>query len=135
MFYDQDLMNTDDSGYGFSVNDPREPMFHDYVYRKCLVGNFGRQPSPDSVLEPSFNTESCNSSDTADTYRQDSASVLARELTAPEFSTTPSPMDVDTDLLDSASSITMVTKWEPEYVTEVLANIETMFFDFTTGKT
>ncbi|KAJ0779692.1 hypothetical protein HanPI659440_Chr06g0229321 [Helianthus annuus] len=43
-------------------------------------------------------------------------------------------MDVDTDLLDSASSITMVTKWEPEYLTEVLANIETMFVDFTIGK-
>ncbi|MFS7988776.1 hypothetical protein Hanom_Chr11g01038861 [Helianthus anomalus] len=61
----QDLMNTDDSGYGFFVN------------------------------EPSFNT----------------------------------------DLLDSASSITMVTKWEPEYLTEVLANIETIFVDFTIGKT
>ncbi|KAL9994038.1 hypothetical protein Hdeb2414_s0957g00968181 [Helianthus debilis subsp. tardiflorus] len=131
----QDLMNTDDSSYGFSVNDPREPMFHDYAYRKYLFGNFGRQPSPDSVLEPSFNTESCISSDTADTCKQDSASVLARELTAPKFSTTPSPMDVDTDLLDSASSITTVTKWEPEYVTEVLANIETMFVDFTIGKT
>ncbi|KAJ0616161.1 hypothetical protein HanIR_Chr02g0087441 [Helianthus annuus] len=131
----QDLMNTDDSSYGFSVNDPREPMFHDYAYRKYLFGNFGRQPSPDSVLEPSFNTESCNSSDTADTCKQDSASVLARELAATKFSTTPSPMDVDTDLLDSASSITTVTKWEPEYVTEVLANIETMFVDFTIGKT
>ncbi|XP_022019697.1 uncharacterized protein LOC110919746 [Helianthus annuus] len=131
----QDLMNTDDLGYGFSVNDRQEPMFHDYAYQKYLFGNFGRQPSPDSVLKPSFNTESCNSSDTVDTCKQDSASVLARELTAPKFSTTPSPMDVDTDLLDSASSITMVTKWEPEYVTEVLANIETMFVDFTIGKT
>ncbi|XP_035835009.1 uncharacterized protein LOC118483377 [Helianthus annuus] len=128
-------MNTDDSGYGFSVNDPREPMFHDYAYRKYLIGNFGRQPSPDLVLEPSFNTESCNSADTPDTCKQDLASVLARELTPPKFSTTPSPMDVDTDLLDSASSITMVTKWEPEYLTEVLANIETMFVDFTIGKT
>ncbi|KAJ0605374.1 hypothetical protein HanHA300_Chr02g0062331 [Helianthus annuus] len=76
----QDLMNTDDSSYGFSVNDPREPMFHDYAYRKYLFGNFGRQPSPDSVLEPSFNTESCNSSDTADTCKQDSASRLAQEV-------------------------------------------------------
>ncbi|MFS7932794.1 hypothetical protein Hanom_Chr04g00372131 [Helianthus anomalus] len=29
----------------------------------------------------------------------------------------------------------MVTKWEPEYLTEVLANIETIFVDFTIGKT
>ncbi|KAI3716718.1 hypothetical protein L1987_67791 [Smallanthus sonchifolius] len=128
----QDLINKDDSSYGFSSNDPQEPMFHDYAYRKYLCG---RQPSPDSVLEPSFNTESCNSSDTADSCKQDSASVQARELTAASFSRNPTPMDVDTDLLDSASSITPVSKWEPDYVKEVLAKIETMFIDFTIGKT
>lgn len=44
-------------------------------------------------------------------------------------------MDVDTELLDSASSITTVTKWEPDYIKEVLSDIETMFADFTIGKT
>ncbi|KAK1408371.1 hypothetical protein QVD17_40093 [Tagetes erecta] len=127
----QDLINKDDLSYGLSSNNPREPMFHDYAYRKYL---FGRQPSPDSVLEPSFNTESCNSSDTADSYKQDSVSVKARELKATNFIANPSPMDVDIDLLDSACSITTVTKWEPEYINQVLANIETMFADFTIGR-
>ncbi|XP_076891279.1 uncharacterized protein LOC143542609 [Bidens hawaiensis] len=127
-----DLMNTDDSSYGFSVNDPREPVFHDYAYRKYL---FETQPSPDSVFEPSFITESCNSSDTADSCKQDSASVQARELTAAKLLTNPTPMDVDTELLDSACSVTTVPKWEPDYVKDVLADIETMFTDFTIGKT
>ncbi|XP_076944661.1 uncharacterized protein LOC143615423 [Bidens hawaiensis] len=127
---DPDLMNTDDSSYGLSVNEPRE---HDYAYRKYL---FGREPSPDSGLEPSpsFITESCNSSDTAASCKQDSASVQARELTAAKLLTNPTPMDVDTELLDSACSITTVTKWESDYVKDVLADIETMFVDFTIGK-
>ncbi|KAF5772645.1 hypothetical protein HanXRQr2_Chr13g0579631 [Helianthus annuus] len=127
-----DLINKDESSFGFSSSDPQEPMFRDYEYRKYL---FGKQPSPNSVLEPSFTTESCNSSYTADSCRQNSTSVQAQELIAASLTTRPTPMDVDTELLDSASSITTVTKWEPDYVKEVLANIETMFVDFTIGKT
>ncbi|KAI3687667.1 hypothetical protein L1987_81367 [Smallanthus sonchifolius] len=129
---DQDRITRNDSSYGFSSTDPQEPMFSDYEYRKYL---FGKQPSPNSVLEPSFMTESCNSSYTADSCKQDSTSVQARELIAASFSSYLSPMDVDTELSDSASSITPVTKWEPDYVKEMLANIETMFVDFTIGKT
>ncbi|KAL8226990.1 hypothetical protein R6Q57_016822 [Mikania cordata] len=128
----QDLINKDDSSYGFSSTEPREPMVHDYAYRKYL---FSTQPSPDSILEPSFVSESCNSSDTADSCKQDSTSVQARELTAANLTRNPSPMDVDTDLLDSASSISTVSKWEPDYIKDVLANIETMFVDFTIGNT
>ncbi|KAK9079531.1 hypothetical protein SSX86_001203 [Deinandra increscens subsp. villosa] len=128
----RDRINKDDSSYGLSSTDPQELRIRDYEYRKYL---FGRQPSPNSVLEPSFITESCNSSYTADSCKQNSTSVQAQEVIAASFSTNPSPMDVDTDLLDSASSITTVTKWEPDYVNEVLANIETMFVDFTIGKT
>ncbi|XP_076960024.1 uncharacterized protein LOC143636266 [Bidens hawaiensis] len=123
-----DLINKDDSSYGLSSSDPREPMFRDYEYRKYL---FGEQPNPNLVLEPSFITESCNSSYTFDSCMQNSASVQARDL----IIDAPSPMDVDTELLDSASSDQAGTKWEPGYVTEVLANIETMFVDFTIGKT
>ncbi|KAL8216805.1 hypothetical protein R6Q57_023642 [Mikania cordata] len=128
----RNLANEDDSRYGFSSMDPPEPIFGDYEYRKYL---FGRQPSPNSVLEPSFITESCDSSYTADSCKQHSTSVQAQELIAASFSRNPSPMDVDTELLDSASSLTTGTKWEQDYVKEVLANIETMFVDFTIGKT
>ncbi|XP_076904492.1 uncharacterized protein LOC143559958 [Bidens hawaiensis] len=123
-----DLINRDDSSYGLFSSDPREPKFRDYEYRKYL---FGKQLSPNTVLEPSFITESCNSSYTVDSCLQNSASVQARDL----LIDAPSLMDVDTELLDSASSVQTGTKWEPGYVTEVLANIETMFVDFTTGKT
>ncbi|KAJ0714899.1 hypothetical protein HanPI659440_Chr13g0494621 [Helianthus annuus] len=128
----RDLINKDESSFGFSSSDPQEPMFRDYEYRKYL---FGKQPSPNSVLEPSFTTESCNSSYTADSCKQNSTSVQAQELITASLTTRPTPMDVDTELLDSASSITTVTKWEPDYVKDVLANIETMFVDFTIGKT
>ncbi|KAI3822361.1 hypothetical protein L1987_09950 [Smallanthus sonchifolius] len=129
---DQDRTTRHDSSYGFSSTDPQEPIFHDYEYRKYL---FSKQPSPNSVLEPSFMTESCNSSYTADSCKQDSTSLQARDLIAASFSSNPSPMDVDTELTDSASSIIPDTKWEPDYVKEVLSNIETMFVDFTIGKT
>ncbi|KAD4384572.1 hypothetical protein R6Q59_011289 [Mikania micrantha] len=131
----RDLVNEDDSSYGFSSTNPPEepePIFGEYEYRKYL---FGRQPSPSSVLEPSFTTESCDSSYTADSCKHHSTSVQAQELIAASFSRNPSPMDVDTELLDSASSLTTGTKWEQNYVKEVLANIETMFLDFTIGKT
>nr|XP_043634208.1 uncharacterized protein LOC122605336 isoform X2 [Erigeron canadensis] len=128
----QEQMNRDDSSYGFSSNYPQDRMFHDYEYRKFLNG---REPSPCSVLEPSFITESCNSSETADSCMQSSTSVQARGLIPTSCTNNPSPMDVDTELLDSASSITTGAKWEPEYVKEVLSDIEAMFVDFTIGKT
>lgn len=125
-------MNTDDVSYEFSSNYLQERISRDYEYQKFLTG---REPSPNSVLEPSFITESCNSSDTANSCKQNSTSVQAMELIASSFSRNRSPMDIDTELLDSASSITTVSKWEPDYVKEVLSDIETMFVDFTIGKT
>ncbi|CAI9289320.1 unnamed protein product [Lactuca saligna] len=137
-----------DLSYGFSSNNnPQELMKHnkvvepmsecstnDYEYRKFLRA---QQPSPNSVLEPSFITESCNSSDTADSCKPNSTSVQGQELIgkANTFSRNSTPMDVDTELLDSASSTSKLTKWEPEYVTQVLEDIETMFTDFSLGKT
>ncbi|KAI3792175.1 hypothetical protein L2E82_06046 [Cichorium intybus] len=144
----------DDSTYGFSSINPQELMKHhnldqftepmsecstnDYEYRKYLRP---QQPSPNSVLEPSFISESCNSSDTAESSKPNSTSVQAQDLITNNFSTNisrnPTPMEVDTELLDSASSssTTKLAKWEPDYVTKVLEDIETMFTDFTIGKT
>lgn len=144
----QDRIAIDDSSYGFSSNDPTELMkkhhkldlcvemasecsSNDYEYRKLLRG---REPSPSSVLEPSFLTESCNSSDTADSCKQSSASVQAQELISATFLRKSSPMDIDTELSDSASSTTTCAKWEADYVKEVLSDIESMFVDFTLGK-
>ncbi|KAI3522681.1 hypothetical protein L1887_00648 [Cichorium endivia] len=163
---DRDKMSRDDSSYGFSSYNPLqlmkkhpgqdrikhreldqfiEPMSqcstNDYEYRKYLRP---QQPSPNSVLEPSFISESCNSSDTAESSKPNSTSVQvqAQDLITNNFSTNISrnstPMEVDTELLDSASSsssTTKLTKWEPDYVTKVLEDIETMFTDFTIGKT
>ncbi|KAI3706866.1 hypothetical protein L6452_24895 [Arctium lappa] len=144
----QDGIARDDSSYGFSSNDPTELMkkhhkldlcvemasessSDDYGYRKLLRG---RQPSPSSVLEPSFLTESCNSSDTADSCKESAASVQAQELINTTFLRKSSPMDIDTELSDSASSTTTCAKWEADYVKEVLSDIERMFVDFTLGK-
>ncbi|KAL4592386.1 hypothetical protein LXL04_005378 [Taraxacum kok-saghyz] len=137
----------DDLSYGFSSNsNTQELMKHtnfdqfmepisecstnDYEYRKFLRG---QQPSPNSVLDPSFITESCNSSDTTDSCKPNSTSVQAQEQKATTFSRNSTPMDIDTELLDSASSSSSTSKWEPEYVSQVLADIETMFQDFTLG--
>ncbi|PWA66787.1 DUF3741-associated sequence motif protein [Artemisia annua] len=142
---DEDIISRDDSSYEFSTNDHLQLMNKqqklelgqnritrdDYEYRKFLRD---QEPSPNSVLEPSFVTESCNSSDTLDSCKQNSTSVQAQELLA-TTSRNPTPMDVDTELLDSASSITTLTKWEPDYIKEVLSDIDTMFADFTIGKT
>ncbi|KAJ9555171.1 hypothetical protein OSB04_009785 [Centaurea solstitialis] len=144
----RDGIARDDSSYGFSSNDPMELMkkhhklelcvdmasessSDDCEYRKLLRG---RQPSPSSVLEPSFLTESCNSSDTADSCKQSSASVLAQELVSATFLRKSSPMEIDTELSDSASSATNCAKWEADYVKEVLSDIENMFVDFSLGK-
>ncbi|XP_071700290.1 uncharacterized protein [Rutidosis leptorrhynchoides] len=123
----------EDLTYAFSSNDRQQRISREYEYRKILNG---QEPSPTSVLEPSFISESCNSSDPANMFKQNSASVQAQQLIATSFSTNLTLMEVDTELLDSASSVTSVaTKWEPDYVKSVLADIETMFDDFTIGKT
>ncbi|CBI22919.3 unnamed protein product, partial [Vitis vinifera] len=115
-----------------------------------------RHPSPVSILEPSFSTESCNSSDSTDSNSIEGSkhfsSVLAQELISLSFSKKFNSMEADAELSDSASSTSTATvatkhvvaltatclvrstKWELEYVKEILCNIELMFKDFALGR-
>ncbi|GFZ09066.1 hypothetical protein Acr_20g0008740 [Actinidia rufa] len=115
-----------------------------------------RHPSPISVLEPSFLTESCNSSDTADTNSIEGSkrcsSVQAQELLCTSSSKNFLLTEIDTELSDSASSTSSgtvarrsdissskshfvgSTKWEVEYVKEILLNVDLMFKDFALGR-
>ncbi|KAK3008547.1 hypothetical protein RJ639_013392 [Escallonia herrerae] len=110
-----------------------------------------RYPSPISVLEPSFFTESCNSSDTIDSNSTEGSkqcsSVLAREVFGTSSSTTFDFMEADADLSDSATSTSSKplvgkhvtdfvgsTRWELEYVKEILSNVEWVFNSFSSGR-
>ncbi|KAK6146216.1 hypothetical protein DH2020_020085 [Rehmannia glutinosa] len=77
-----------------------------------------RLPSPVSVLEHSPFADSCNSSDTADSYSMgDSASSNSAVTVAKKQETT---------LISSS--------WELEYVKDILCNIEMMFDDYALGR-
>ncbi|GMJ08381.1 TON1 Recruiting Motif 7 [Hibiscus trionum] len=114
-----------------------------------------RQPSPVSILEPSFSTESCNSSDSMDSFSIDGSNRCSTQT--PEVLRL-SPLkklrtlEADTELSDSASSISSGTvaksnhnivvmsdplisvKWELEYVKLIVCNVELMFKDFAIGR-
>ncbi|KAK6254425.1 hypothetical protein SCA6_015730 [Theobroma cacao] len=115
-----------------------------------------RQPSPVSILEPSFSTESCNSSDSTDSCSIEGSkhcsSVQAQEVLGLSSSKKLRSLDADTELSDSASSICPGTvakrnqntvvmsdpmksvNWELEYVKLILCNVELMFKDFALGR-
>ncbi|XP_027119822.1 uncharacterized protein [Coffea arabica] len=115
-----------------------------------------RLPSPVSVLGHSIFTESCNSSDTADSINtggsKESSSVNAQEVLGISCFKNPHLVDSETELSDSASSMSTVSisekqavsssmtelnhsaKWELDYVKEMLSNIELMFKDFALGR-
>lgn len=107
-----------------------------------------RHPSPISVLEPSFPSESCNSSDSADSNNTEGSKlcsyVLAQEATAINYSKKFHLMDSDAELLDSASTtiarknkthfVGSTNRWELVYVKEILFNVELMFKDFALGR-
>ncbi|XAR49676.1 hypothetical protein NMG60_11032942 [Bertholletia excelsa] len=117
---------------------------------------FQRHPSPISVLEPSLMTESCNSSDSADTNSiegsKQCSSVQALEVLGLSSSMKSHLVETDADLSDSASSASAgpvnqridtalpmshsvaSTRWEFEYINEILFNVELMFKDFALGR-
>ncbi|GAU33834.1 hypothetical protein TSUD_393420 [Trifolium subterraneum] len=117
-----------------------------------------RQPSPISVLEPSFSIESCESSMSADVTSTEGSkmflSLQAQEIHGFNFSRKFYPTECDAELSDSASSTstrTMMKKqnstfsamkfgrssstWELDYVKEILSNVELMYMDFSLGRT
>ncbi|XP_044485044.1 uncharacterized protein LOC123210635 isoform X2 [Mangifera indica] len=114
-----------------------------------------QHPSPVSILKPSFSTESCNSSDTADSSitegSKQCSSIQAQEFFGLSSLKKYYPLEADTELSDSASSTSTGTlakmnanttvkhlsgsaKWELEYVKQILCNIELMFKDFALGR-
>ncbi|CAI8590206.1 unnamed protein product [Vicia faba] len=115
-----------------------------------------RQPSPVSVLEPSFSIESCESSMSMDVTSTEGSkmfsSIQAQEIHGFNFSRKFYPTESDAELSDSASSTstrTMIKKhantfsmkfgrlsstWELEYVKEILCNVELMYIDFSLGR-
>ncbi|KAG5632643.1 hypothetical protein H5410_004360 [Solanum commersonii] len=109
----------------------------EYECRKVFGSRF---LSPISVLEQSFLTESCNSSDTAESnntgvhrYKLKKCLVYARGISS-------TLMEPEVDLLGSASSTFgkeedgKSPNWELEYVKDILYNIESMFMDFAMGR-
>ncbi|XP_074340360.1 uncharacterized protein LOC141678052 isoform X2 [Apium graveolens] len=114
-----------------------------------------RNPSPISILEPSIFAESCNSTDTGDSYstegpvsKQCSSSVQGQDVYNMRSSRKFHVSETDTELSDSASSSSnrvvatkqvtdpvRSTKWELEYVKRILCNPETMFKDVSAGRT
>ncbi|KAH0730353.1 hypothetical protein KY289_001541 [Solanum tuberosum] len=113
----------------------------EYECRKVFGSRF---LSPISVLEQSFLTESCNSSDTAESNNtgacKQSSSVQAKEVFGICSWNKFHSMEPEVDLLDSASSTFgkeedgKSSNWELEYVKDILYNIESMFMDFAMGR-
>ncbi|KAH0725547.1 hypothetical protein KY284_001412 [Solanum tuberosum] len=113
----------------------------EYECRKVFGSRF---LSPISVLEQSFLTESCNSSDTAESNNtgacKQSSSVQAKEVFGICSWNKFHSMEPEVDLLDSASSTFgkeedgKSPNWELEYVKDILYNIESMFMDFAMGR-
>ncbi|WOH15866.1 hypothetical protein DCAR_0935412 [Daucus carota subsp. sativus] len=119
-----------------------------------------RNPSPVSILEPSIFAESCNSTDTGDSFsieglvssKQCSSSVQGQDVYDIRCSKKFHVIETDAELSDSASSsstrvvatkhanIAVIdavrpVKWELEYVKTILCNTETMFKDVSAGRT
>ncbi|KAE8717773.1 hypothetical protein F3Y22_tig00110020pilonHSYRG00023 [Hibiscus syriacus] len=113
------------------------------------------QPSPVSILEPLFSTESCNSSDSTDSFSiegsKQCSSVQAQEVLGLSSLKKQRSQEADTELSDSASSMRSRTvaksnenfvmsesmklvNWELEYVKQILCNVELMFKDFSLGR-
>ncbi|KAJ6720984.1 hypothetical protein OIU85_024119 [Salix viminalis] len=115
-----------------------------------------RRPSPVSVLEHSFSTESSSSLDSTDSCITEGSrhcsSIQVQEVHGLSSSKKFHSLDADTELSDSASSsstgtadrkhanmlavtgLARSTKWEIEYVKKILCNIEPMFQDFALGR-
>ncbi|XVF62501.1 hypothetical protein PTKIN_Ptkin09bG0013100 [Pterospermum kingtungense] len=111
-----------------------------------------RQPSPVSILEPSFSTESCNSSDSTDSLSIEGSkpcsSIQNQEFLGLSSLKKLRALEADTELSDSACSVYSGTAakrtrnvaamesvdWEVGYVNLMLCNVELMFKDFALGR-
>ncbi|XP_019180133.1 PREDICTED: uncharacterized protein LOC109175333 [Ipomoea nil] len=102
-----------------------------------------RFPSPVSVLEHSYFSESCNYSDTDSNTTpssKQSSSIQAQEVIGISPLKRFHSREADAELLDSASSTSSVIEygkspeWGLEYVKEILGNIDLMFEGFATGR-
>ncbi|CAJ1940898.1 unnamed protein product [Sphenostylis stenocarpa] len=98
------------------------------------------QPSPMSVLDPSFSTESCDSPFSANAASSEDKKRRKQVVRSGSGYT---------DLFDSASARTMLKKqastcsqmkfgqsstWELDYVNDILCNVELMYMDFSLGR-
>ncbi|KAL9325605.1 hypothetical protein ACSQ67_006250 [Phaseolus vulgaris] len=110
------------------------------------------QPSPMSVLDPSFSTESCESpfSANATSSEDQKRRYMPVITTVSTFrKQVVSSGSGYTDLFDSASAWTMPRKqsstcsqmkfgqsstWELDYVNDILCNVELMYMDFSLGR-
>ncbi|KAL5782191.1 hypothetical protein ACOSP7_007220 [Xanthoceras sorbifolium] len=169
---DQYVLHTDKLGshYGSDFSSTDHPVFRQKhklqgvdEMEECSSNHLDsrqfldcRNPSPVSVLEPSFSTESCNSSDSADCSSSEGSklcsSVQAQEVFGLSNSKKFHRLEADTELSDSASSTSTATlaiknanttilidldrstKWELEYIKKILCNVELMFKDFALGR-
>ncbi|XP_022930494.1 uncharacterized protein LOC111436933 [Cucurbita moschata] len=100
-----------------------------------------RHPSPVSILEHSFSSESCDSSDSNSREgNKFCSSIQGQDV-----------IEADAELLDSASSLTNEaptskfsssiskcstgrTVWELEYIKDILCDVELMFNDYVLGR-
>ncbi|KAL3505663.1 hypothetical protein ACH5RR_031045 [Cinchona calisaya] len=132
---------TDQAIDKYSRNNVEARKFLDYSFQ-----------SPVSVHEHSIFAESCNSSDTVDSINtggsKQGSSVQAQEVLSISCIKKTHPVDAETELSDSASSIFARNVYEKqpitdlgalrnrevEYVKEILFNIELMFNDFAIGR-
>ncbi|KAI9215513.1 hypothetical protein POPTR_T171201v4 [Populus trichocarpa] len=115
-----------------------------------------RRPSPVSVLEHSFSTESSSSLDSMDSCSTEGnkhcSSIQTQEVLSLSSTKRVHFVDADMELSDSASSTSTGTvarkhsimlavtglvrskKWEVQYVEKILCNIESMFQDLALGR-
>ncbi|KAE9591650.1 hypothetical protein Lal_00038840 [Lupinus albus] len=155
---DQDVLFTDnlsssqDSGISFTGLPEFSSKHNPWVDEMDPLLLNGRQPSPISVLEPSFSIESYESSMSTDITSTEGSklcsSVQAQDVHCLKFTRKFNPPESDAELSDSASSTAtkhtstfLATKfgarsstWELDYVKDILSNVEKMYMDFSLGQ-
>ncbi|KAF5464724.1 hypothetical protein F2P56_014778 [Juglans regia] len=156
--YDPDFSFTDPSAFRwknkFQVVDEMDGCNSNLIEAGQFSG--GRHPSPVSILEPSFSTESCDSSVSTDSNSVEGSrmfsSVQAQVVLGLSSLKKFHSVEPDAELSDSASSISTGTvaekytamsvltglarsrQWEIDYVKEILCNVDLMFKDFALGQ-
>ncbi|XP_023548703.1 uncharacterized protein LOC111807277 [Cucurbita pepo subsp. pepo] len=155
--YNFDCASTDSLSQGLKHEFPLVDEIEECSSSNSIVSHTGqslkvRHPSPVSILDHSFSSESCDSSDS--NSREGNklcSSVQGQDVLGIGFFKF-NPVTADTELLDSASSITdeasaskftasstskgtkRQIEWELEYITDILSNVELMFKDYVLGR-